>query len=144
MEVIEGQATRVESVDVEARPANTPFHLRIEPDVKRDEGNLAINLDESGWMKTYAEWMRLPGHWFLVHTGSMAPVLALRVNEGDQPYFTKRHIGSVMGPDGEIICFGIGKKSVDGTMVRLWILPNGMICGGDDVDDIGVRMLSGR
>lgn len=131
----------MDEVTIETQTAKTQFHLRIEPDDKGDLGNIAIDLDEPGWMKTHAHLMRVPGYWVLVHESGI-PTLTVRVNAGDQPYFTKRHIGSVMGPAGEVVCLGIGKKCADGSVLRLWLMPNGMICGGDDVDDIGVKLLS--
>jgi len=120
---------------------DSPFFLVIEPD-DRSHGNLGIDLDESGWITTHAEWMRKPGAWFLYHKESARAMLCIMVEEGEQPYFTKRHIGNLMA-GSEIVSFGIGKKGRDGTMTRLWILPNGVVCGGDDVEVIASRMLGG-
>jgi len=119
---------------------DSPFFLVIEPAV-RGEGNLGIDLDEAGWMTTHAEWMRKPGTWLLYHKETAKPLFCVVVEEGDQPYFTKRHVGNLMA-GSEVVAFGIGKKGRDGTMTRLWLLPNGLACGGDDVDIIGARMLA--
>jgi hypothetical protein len=86
--------------------------------------------------------MRAKAVWFLMEKTRHTPVLAVWVNEGDQPYYTARHVGITGSAGGnEIIAYGIGKKTVSGEMVRLWVLPNGSICGGDDVDDFGVRFV---
>jgi len=69
-------------------------------------------------------------------------VLVVQVHPGDQPYYTARHVGVTGSAGGnEITAYGIGKKAADGTMTRLWLLPGFMVCGGDDVDDLGVRMV---
>lgn len=131
---------------VQAEPApgqewagDSPFFLVIEPD-DRSEGNLGIDLDESGWLTTHAAWLRRPGAWVLYLKATGQPIFAVIVEEGDQPYFTRRHIGNLMA-GAEISAFGIGKKAADGTMTRLWLLPNGLVCGGDDVEIIASRML---
>lgn len=66
----------------------------------------------------------------------------MMVDEGDQPYYAARHVGHGIGSPNiqEIVAYGIGKKTAEGT-IRLWVLPGGMICGGDDVDRIGVMMV---
>ena len=117
----------------------TPFFLVIEPDEKDEQGNLGIDLDTS-WYSTHQKYLRVRANWFLYHKATGAPVLYIRVNEGDQPYFTRHHVGSLMG-GAETICYGIGKKQADGSMVRLWVLPNGTICGGDDVDEIALNFI---
>lgn len=105
-----------------------------------------VDLDEAGWMWERDGLMRAAGEWLLVAKRDNAsldgvPILAIRVLEGEQPYYSKRHIGTIMGAEGEILCYGIGKKRNDGHVDRLWILPNGVICGGDDVDIIAVNIL---
>lgn len=134
-------ATVEEVVSAVGQPS--PFFLVIDPDEKGPEGNIGIDLDEPGWLAANQQHFRRPGYWFLVYKGTMRPTLTLRVNEGDQPYFTKRHVGFLSGGAGEIVSFGIGKKCADGTMVRLWLLPNGMICGGDDLEETAIRVLRG-
>ncbi len=116
-----------------------PFYLIISP---RDGEGAVIDLDETGWATLHADLMRLPGTWLLVHKeGQRAPLMVI-VYEGEQPYYTARHVG-VTGSGGgnEITAYGIGKKLTDGHVLRLWTMPNGIVCGGDDVDDIGVRIV---
>lgn len=118
---------------------DSPFFLVIEPD-DGGNGNVGIDLDESGWIDRNRELMRAPGTWWLIHKESGRPVFTIIVEQGDQPYFTKRHIGNLMAGT-EIVAFGIGKKGPDGTMTRLWLLPNGVVCGGEDVETVASRML---
>lgn len=143
-EVFEGHAVEVsnEPADiVEINPiiGDTPFMLVVETGL--DSGNLGIDLD-SPWTTTHAHILRTPGTWWLVHKETQAPVMALVVEEGDQPYFTKHHVGNLMTSQ-ELVAYGMGKKCADGTMVRAWLLPNGIVCAGDDVDIIASRMLNG-
>lgn len=119
----------------------TPFFLMIELDPKPPEGNIGIDLD-TPWHSLHADKMRLPGTWWLVHKQTRRPMMAVVVHDGDQPYFTRHHVGNLMA-GRELVAFGMGKKCADGTMVRNWILPNGVICGGDDVDILASRMLNG-
>lgn len=113
---------------------DNPFYLVLSfPDE-----NVGIDLDEPQWHAKYEDCMRRPGLWTLVHKDTGAKVLAVRVNPGDQPYYTARHIGVVgSGGGNEITSYGIGKKCADGSTVRLWLLPDGTVCGGDDVDVLG-------
>ena len=117
---------------------DNPYYLAIAD----DKGGVQIDLGESGWATTYAEWLRRPAYWFLIAKGSTQVVLTVVVNEGDQPYYTARHVG-VTGSAGsnEVIAYGIGKKRPDGHVDRLWVMPNGVVCGGDDVDPLGVKMV---
>ena len=141
MEVIEGESVRVSEETIEIGwKGDTPFFLIIEP-ADGVGGNIGIDLD-TGWIEPNRENMRRPGMWLLMDKAAGRPLFVLSVEEGDQPYFTRHHVGNLMAGT-EVVAIGIGKKKVDGTMVRLWILPNGMVCGGDDVDDIASRMLGG-
>lgn len=119
----------------------TPVYLMIVTHDGEDE-SVIIDLDRPQWAKLYAEWMRRPAVWFLLSKKSDLPALTVWVHDGDQPYYTARHVG-VTGSGGgnEITAYGIGKKRPDGEMVRLWVMPNGMVCGGDDVSDFGIRMV---
>ena len=118
---------------------DNPFFLIIERD--GPGGNVGIDLDEHGWAETYKEAIRSEGTWVLVHKASGVPVLAVLIGPGDQGYYTARHVGKAGGGgSNEVIAFGIGKKCADGSMVRLWNI-NGMTCGGDDVDALGIRLL---
>ena len=119
----------------------TPYYLMIVSHNESDE-SVTIDLDMTGWATTYAEWMRRPAVWFLIHKDGQLPALTVWVHEGDQPYYTARHVGITSSAGGnEIVAYGIGKKKPDGEVIRLWAMPNGFVCGGDDVDDLGVRMV---
>jgi hypothetical protein len=115
-----------------------PWYLMIQVDNERT----IIDLDQTGWATTYAELMRVPAMWVLVHKNQQAAPLMLVVHEGEQPYYTARHVG-VTGSGGgnEVTAYGIGKKLPDGSVQRMWVMPNGIVCSGDDVDVIGIRMV---
>lgn len=115
-----------------------PFYLMI---VLTDE-NVGIDLDQPDWMATYAQYMRLAGQWVLVNKASGQQTLIVKVDEGDQPYYTARHVGIAgSGGSNEVIAYGIGKKRSDGCVERLWALPGGSVCGGDDVNSLGIIMI---
>ena len=116
----------------------TPFFLVI----SNEDGDTIIDLDKPKWAKTYAKLMRRPGTWALMHKEGQRHPLLVIVHPGEQPYYVARHVG-ITGTAGgnEITAYGIGKKLVDGSTVRLWMMPNGVVCGGEDVDTIGVRMV---
>jgi hypothetical protein len=111
-----------------------------------------IDLD-GPWLTTYAHLLRVPGAWMLCDKEKsnarkeLTPVLFLLVQEGEQPYYVKKHVGILPFGDSfaeEIVCYGIGKKRVDGQVDRMWIMPNGMICAGEDVYEIGANMVKGQ
>lgn len=117
---------------------DNPYYLVI----SGDRRGTMIDLGEAGWATKYCRWLRLPGAWVLRRKSDDANVLMVWVHKGDQPYYTAHHVGITSSAGGnEIIAYGIGKKRPDGSVNRMWILPNGCICSGDDVDDIGVRMV---
>lgn len=119
-----------------------PYFLLLLNDERQ---NVQIDLGSSGWMQTYSEWMRTPGWWYLCHKGSGQIALAMRVWDGEQPYYTKRHIGQIQSADGmnrSAACHGIGKKRLDGHVDRLWILPDGYaVCAGDDVESLAMEVV---
>jgi hypothetical protein len=122
---------------------DNPFFLVINTDPGRVMH--IIDLDESGWMSEQPGLLREEGEWLLVAKGpdgleGSTPVLAIRVLPGEQPYCIRRHIGSATSGK-EITVPGIGKKRTDGHVDRLWLLPNGIVCSGDDVDIIGANIL---
>ena len=87
-----------------------PYFLLLLNDERQ---NVQIDLGASGWMQAYSEWMRSPGWWYLCHKDSGQIALAMRVWGGEQPYYTKRHIGQIQSADGQnraTACHGIGKK----------------------------------
>lgn len=115
-----------------------PYYLII---ATQDE-NVGVDLDESGWMTKYAFALRLAGQWILVHKETGHQSLIVKVSDGEQPYYTARHVGITGGGgSNEITAYGIGKKCVDGHVERLWVLPGGTVCGGDDVDQLGILMV---
>jgi hypothetical protein len=119
-----------------------PFDLLLVDDEQR---TCFVDVEEHQWHETHADWMRRPGWWLLRHKGSSAVALTVRVNEGDQPYYTARHIGIAgSGGSNEVIAYGIGKKAHDGTMLRLWVMPDGAVVGGDDVDQLGILLVRAK
>lgn len=132
---------RLQPEAVQATPVSwqgdSPFFLRVDPE---DGGNLMVDIDEGGWIEKNKVHMRSPGTWFLMAKRTNRPLFSVVLNEGDQFYFTKRHVGDLMA-GREVLCYGIGKKKANGTPVNLWLLPNGVICGGDDVDTLAARMM---
>lgn len=136
-----------------------PYCLVI---TKQDGSNILIDLDEPGWATTHAEWMRVESQWILARKSDSTPVLTLIVEDGEQPYYTtKVHTTFLPPPEffqrseivinpeeikemAQIRSYGIGKKLVDGHVDRLWVLPNGMVCGGDDIEVIGASITKQR
>jgi len=123
----------------------TPYYLIINTE---DSRHFLLDLDEPGWMSERDGLMREPGEWILVaKRGSESldgvPVLVVRVQDGEQPYYTKRTVGIAVGPGAgrQIAVYGIGKKKPDGETYRMWVLPNGIVCCGDDVDTIATSIL---
>lgn len=116
-----------------------PFYLVIG---MASGDQITIDLDEPGWLTTYGSYMRVPSTWFLVAKGNPVPSLVMPVHDGEQPYYTSRTVG-VAGGSGynDIRTYGIGKKLLDGVTQRMWVLPGGSVCGGEDVDELGVLMV---
>lgn len=116
-----------------------PYYVHV---VRPDTSAQVIDLGENGWAKTYAEWMRGRSRWYLVRKVDNFSVLVIDVGDDDQPYYTARHIGKIgSGGSNEIIAYGMGAKRYDGVIDRLWILPGGMVCAGDDVDGLGIAIV---
>ena len=127
---------------------NPYFLLLVEavlPMESRQPESVQIDLGVSGWVAANEAWMRRPAWWYLCHKGSGQVALAMRVWEGEQPYYTRKHIGQIntgSGVSRETSCYGIGKKLVDGHVNRLWILPDGYaVCGGDDVEPLANEVI---
>lgn len=124
---------------------DNPFYLLI----VQDETQLTtIDLGEFGWSKTYKKLMRQPAEWYLVRKDSQAIPISMVVRQGEQPYYVCRHIG-VAGSGGgnEVKAYGIGKKRKVGSRWqtdRLWVLENGQVCGGDDVEPFALKLLQQR
>lgn len=118
---------------------DNPFFLVVHP---KDGFPIGLDLDFRGIWDDNAELIRMPGNWYLFRKADMFPCLQVHVFEGEQPYYTARHVGKFgSGGSREIIGFGIGKKLIDGSVMRLWVLPNGTVCGGEDLDDIGIELI---
>ena len=124
-----------------------PFYLIVNTEVP--PGNVVVDLDTSGWLVTLKEYLEVPGEWHLVRKKNQQVVLSLRVNEGDQPYYTARHIANT-GFAGEVIAYGIGKKTQRFRKKKqqwvenednLWVLPWGQTCGGTDVEYFALKGL---
>ena len=117
-----------------------PFFLLI---TRPNGESVEIDLEENQWMKTYAEWMRGASRWYLTTKPTpQVPAhvwLAVNVRDGDQPYYTARHIVRIKGRNAgaQITAYGIGAKRIEGHTDRLWIMPNGIVCGGEDADAFG-------
>lgn len=109
------------------------------------DGRIAqIDLDERGWLTTYAEFMRLPGNWHLVRKEDNVIVLCLTVRDGEQPYYVARHVGTTnveSGVSNETINYGIGKKRLDGQVDRAWVLANGTVFVGEEIEDFSLDLL---
>jgi len=121
---------------------STPYDLMIVDD---DQAVLFVDVEEHQWHATYSSWLRRPGWWLLRRKSDSAIVLTVRVNPGDQPYYTARHVGIAgSGGSNEIIAYGIGKKLVNGIEQRLWVMPDGVVVGGDDVDQLGILQVKAR
>lgn len=125
---------------------DNPFYLLI---LRTDVGQVCkLDLDEKGWLARLGEegWLRAPGQWHLVRKSNDTVAFSLWVHDGEQPYYVARHIGVVGAGGGEgreVVCYGIGKKRVDGQVDRVWALPNGQIVIGDDVEPFARSILNG-
>lgn len=126
-----------------------PYYLMIVLD-RGINGKVAqtmaeIDLDQREWMKFYANFLRHTGRWFLTRKSDRVIVAMMVVHEGEQPYYVARHVGftsvSGDGPKAETVNYGIGKKRVDGHVDRIWIMANGCITLGDDVEPISLSLL---
>lgn len=120
---------------------DTPVVLIIES----DEGAVVgVDLDEHQWASSYAAWLRVPGLWTLASKDGV-PRLRVVVKAGEQPYYTARHVGVAgSGGSNEITAYGIGKKFPDGSVMRLWLMPDGTVCGAEDVDTLGIAEVHRR
>lgn len=116
-----------------------PFYISVEP---LDGINPPIQLDlDSPWMTEHADYLRIPALWQLILKSSNVTLIAMYVYDGEQPYYTARHIGVTGGGTNEIVAYGIGKKVNNDIVNRMWVLPNGTFCSGDDVDRLGVQLV---
>ena len=117
----------------------TPVYLTIS---LASGDTVTIDLDAAGWATTFADYLRVRSIWTLRWKDGHMPPLLMLVDEGDQPYYTARHVGMFgSGGSNEIIAYGIGKKQPDGYTQRLWAFASGVVCAGDDVDRIASMMV---
>lgn len=119
---------------------DNPFFLRY---FTPEGDEVQIDLDQTGWIEEHKGLMRSAGTWLLTSKRNNRPLFCVLTFEGDQFYYAKRHVGVMGGAVGEVVAIGIGKKQADGTTVNLWLMPNGMIVGGSDVDTVGIRLVKG-
>lgn len=107
-----------------------------------------IDLGEWRWMKRHRDLLRKPAEWYLTAKADRYIPLSLRVWPGEQPYYVCRHIGMTGSAGGnEVKAYGIGKKRKVGSRWqtdRLWVLENGQVCGGDDVEPFAKLLLQER
>ena len=119
-----------------------PYYLMIVTAAGR---HIQIDLDEPGWRKSYKAFLRAAGQWYLVRKVDGIIVLTMLVLEGEQPYYVARHVGFAGTNDAQIhaetVNYGIGKKRLDGHVDRIWVMANGCITLGDDVEPISLDLL---
>ena len=145
---------------------DNPYFLllvRTEPKEDGSQDHLLLDVGETGWATTYADWLRRPAEWYLCEkAGEQRAVVAQLVHPGDQPYYVKRHVGQMeihTGRFRQVEVHGIGKK-VPATYGpgrrkgakpvlltpertdRIWVLPHGVICGGEDVEKLALAVVS--
>lgn len=125
---------------------DNPFYLIIRT---LDGAGTAIDLDEKGWSTKHHDLMRVAGTWYLVLKSTGFIPIAITVQEGEQPYYTARHVGiasSVPDADGNVpraqtVAYGLGKKRLDGHVDRLWHFMNGLTVTGDDAEHFGIESI---
>jgi hypothetical protein len=122
----------------------------LEPNENGMNDFLILDVGEPQWQVVHSEWLRRPATWYLCEkAGAKNVKLAQIVFEGDQPYYVKRHIGQIMVGSGQgrsLIAYGIGKKvpareNNEARTERLWLLPGGVVCAGDDVEKLGMAIV---
>jgi len=123
---------------------DNPYFLVVVPAGAEPQ---TIDLDEPGWSKKHFYFMRCEGTWHFFHKGMGALVFSMVVWEGEIPYYTAKHIGTFAPSERrELIAYGIGKRRRDPChewhFDRMWILPNGQVCMGDDVETLARPLLS--
>lgn len=122
---------------------DSPFFLIFEP-ADGVGGNTGIDLDTGGWIEAHRETFRTPGIWLLVSKQHGHAPMAIMVEAGEQFYYHRHHVGDLMA-SAEVTLQAIGKKRADGSVVRLWLLPNGTVMSGEshEVDPVAARMIGG-
>lgn len=159
-------------VDHEPWVGDTPYFLLIvslEPNEGGAFGHLVLDVDKPGWQVEHKEWLERSAEWYLCEKmGVQRAVLAQIVHRGEQPYYVKRHVGQVRLNDSagrSVVVHGIGKKVPalyetytardergeemarrrkirDKRTDRLWLLPGGVVCGGEDVEKLAMAIVA--
>ncbi len=145
---------------------DNPYFLLLVAMEKKEDGtqeSLILDVGLTGWMVTYADWLRRPAEWYLCEkVDPQRAIAAQLVYDGDKPYYLKRHIGQMQlgtGRHRSIEVHGIGKrvpavyrtgkrKNSSPVLVtpertdRIWIMPHGVVCGGEDVEKLALTIVS--
>ena len=151
-EVIDGTAVEVSNEpadsllppDFAGWAGDQPVFLIFEPVDAGDAGNIGIDIDVAGWIEGNRDTFRRPGVWFLIDKATSGPLLAMPTEEGDQFYYHRHMVGVIGTTNGPTVTVqAIGKKRADGSVVRLWLMPNGMVMTGEDweIDPVASRMV---
>jgi hypothetical protein len=145
--------------------SDDPYFLLLVALERKEDGtqdHLILDVGETGWATTYADWLRRPAEWYLCEKDPpQRAVVGQMVYAGEQPYYVKRNIGQMelgTGRYRQVEVFGIGKKvpaaygpgrtkrskvlvSPERTD-RVWVLPHGLVCGGEDVEKMALAVVS--
>jgi len=119
-----------------------PYYLLI-VGTEYEGQHARVDLDEYQWATIWKDYLRIPGQWHLVRKRDDGVVLSVMIHNGDQGYYTSRVFGSTTTGDHLLRAYGIGKKQEEEPVLRLWVLENGLVCGGEDVDEFGILALHG-
>ena len=126
---------------------DNPYYLLVISDSGEE---VVVDLDERNWADQHPG-ISLPGSaWLLCDKaeGADSPYhhvcLTMFVGKGDKPYYRAKHVGAMVPGAKEIICYGLGKDTQDGSSFQVWLMPNGMIVYGDAVYSVGADIVHGR
>lgn len=118
-----------------------PYSLVLIPDGPTVLSAHLIDLDEPGWLTTWADELAHPGIWMLVNRETARIPVSMHAGAGDRPSYLARHFGILGGP--EIVAYSIGKIAWDhDDEMRLWVLPNGQVCGNEDAEFFAGKLLA--
>lgn len=122
---------------------DNPYFLLCQSDDRAESATIDLGL--KGWAKRYGKWTRRPGWWYLCRKETGQVLLAMILMKGEQAYYVKRHVGQIQlsgGQGRKTAVYGIGKKLLDGNVMRLWVLPDGVaVCGGEDVEKLAIEVV---
>lgn len=133
------------SADAWIQYGDNPYYLMfVVPVPHSNDEVINIDLDKPGWLAEYGHLFRTPCEFYLVRKVSHVVAFSVHLNEGDQGYYTARHVGYASSDNNaETTAYGIGKKRYDGNEDNLWVLPWGQVCGGNDVEFFALKGLRG-